>query len=225
MCFSAEASFAAGGVLVPVGAYCLAQAVRKKPRTWVWGIVPLGFGLQQVSEGFVWHGIMHPEHHAHWLRPASLAFLFFALAFWPFWFCFTAAYLEPVPRKRRIFTAIAWLATGWFWLMYYPLLTGPPERLQIEIVHHSIQYFFPDLAIYDFIPRNPLRVLYLASVAVPIACSTDKGNRVPGVLLLLSAVISFLFFRYAFVSVWCFFAAVLSAYLAWTFHRMPKAGA
>jgi hypothetical protein len=33
--------------------------------------------------------------------------------------------------------------------------------------------------------------------------------------------VSALVFHYAFVSVWCFFAAVLAIYLCWVFYRLP----
>ena len=39
--------------------------------------------------------------------------------------------------------------------------------------------------------------------------------------IVLSAAVSHLFFWYAWVSVWCFFAAMLSVYLCYSFYGMP----
>jgi hypothetical protein len=36
----------------------------------------------------------------------------------------------------------------------------------------------------------------------------------------LSALFSAIVFHYAFVSVWCFFAAVLAGYLCWVFYQL-----
>jgi hypothetical protein len=39
--------------------------------------------------------------------------------------------------------------------------------------------------------------------------------------LVVSAVISHVYFIYAFASIWCFFAALLSLYLGYLFHNLP----
>ena len=98
MCFSATASFTAGAVLVPAGIYCMTASLRKRPNTILLAAVPLAFGLQQLSEGVVWRALEHDD--ATLVRQASLAFLFFALAFWPFWFCFMSAMFDPRPVAR-----------------------------------------------------------------------------------------------------------------------------
>jgi len=219
MCFSPEASFAVGGALLPTGAYCLWSALAKGRRYLPLAFVPLGLGLQQIAEGFVWRGLQAGD--AVQTREASLVFLFFALAFWPFWWPLLAAVLEPRPRMRRLFTAIAIAAIGWFWVLFFPLAAGADSLLTTEIVHHSIRYSYPDLAIYDVVPRPVLRVLYLLCAVVPLALGSNISGRLPGLLVLASAVVAATAFDYAFVSVWCFFAAIISAYLCAMFHRLP----
>jgi hypothetical protein len=58
-------------------------------------------------------------------------------------------------------------------------------------------------------------------MAVPLALSSQGGGFPFGGLLLLTAVVSHFAFSYAFVSVWCFFAAVLALSLCVLFYRMP----
>lgn len=223
VCFSATASFAVGAPLIPAGLYCLWSSVTRNPRWLPLAAVPIFFGMQQISEGFVWHALDHdPEAQP---RAASLFFLFFALAFWPFWFPFLAAVMELSPPRRWIFTGLSVLATGWFWVLYYPLLVGPQSMLTTRIVHHSIQYdYFTNLEIYNYIAPRVMQLLYFCSVALPMALGSRTFGRVPGIILGLSAVVAATVFDYAFVSVWCFFAAILSAYLCYIFYKLPQSG-
>jgi len=52
MCFSAEASFIAGGILSIAGIVTLAKT--QNPSYRALASIPLLFGLQQIGEGFVW---------------------------------------------------------------------------------------------------------------------------------------------------------------------------
>jgi hypothetical protein len=217
VCFSAAASFTAGAALVPAGIYCISAALRKKPSYLGLAVVPLIFGIQQISEGFVWHALAHDSAA---VRVWSLVFLFFALAFWPFWFSVVGALMESDPQRRWTFIAAACVTTMWFWVLYYPLLVGDTP-FETHVVEHSIQYDYFTLPIYGYVPRPLLQLLYLASVALPMARGTESWGRIPGLVLGAAAVISALVFHHAFVSVWCFFAAVLAAYLCRVFYRLP----
>jgi len=236
VCFSAEASFAVGIPLIPAGTYCVWAAARKKPSYLGLAAVPIFFGIQQISEGFVWHALHHQD--AAQIRAASLFFLFFALAFWPFWFPFLTTLMEPNSKRRWIFVALTALATSWFWVLYYPLVVGPESLLQTKETHHSIRYDYyprsaeetsePDqgsegLAVYQYVPRPLLQALYLATIALPMLLSSQAWGRLPGLVLGASALLSAVVFHYAFVSVWCFFAAALSMYLCVVFYRLPRA--
>jgi hypothetical protein len=220
MCFSAEASFTVGAALLPVGVYCIREALRKQPYHIGLALIPVWFGLQQISEGLVWEGLEHGNTSL--TRIASLVFLFFALALWPFWFSFLGAIGEPIPKRRRWFVVFSLVSTVWFWVLYFPLLTGPESLLETRIVHHSIQYYFPDIPIHHYLPKIVIRLLYLASVAVPMVAGTVDWGRLPGIILGGLAIITFLVFDHAFVSVWCFFAAFLSAHVALLMYRVPE---
>ncbi len=218
MCFSAGASFVVGIALVPAGAYCLWAAAVKKRSYLGLATVPLMFGIQQISEGFVWHGLEHGDTAQ--TRTASLVFLFFALAFWPWWFPVLTAVMEPQPRRKLIFVVLSVLASGWFWVLYYPLLTGQVP-FETKTMHHSVQYLYDALPVYDYIPKAPLRLLYFLSVALPPLLGSETWGRIPGLVLGASAVVAVIVFDYAFVSVWCFFAAALSIYCSVVFYRLP----
>lgn len=220
MCFSAEASFAVGASLIPAGAYCATAAVRKRPRLLPLALVPVFFGLQQISEGFVWIGLHRVDPAL--IRSASLVFLFFALAFWPFYFPFITSLSESHPRKRLVFGLVTVIAFAWFWVLYFPIVSGPESLLRTHVVEHSIQYDYASLAVYKYIPRPLLRVLYFLCVAVPLAFGSESLGRSAGIVFAVSAVFAVIVYDYAFVSVWCFFAAILSGYLCWLFARLPN---
>lgn len=216
MCFSAEASFAVGGALIPVGGYCVAFAVRKRPSALGLALVPLGFAIQQISEGFVWLRMNAGEDP----RPAALVYLFFALAFWPFWFSFCAIFLEKSPRRRWLLAGLTLLATFWFWVLYFPLLGDQADMLKIEKVHHSIQYDIWSLPLYQWVSPMVMKGIYLLSLGLPFIISTDHGGWLPGLFLGGSILVTELVYHHAFVSVWCFFAAVLSVYVVALLHRV-----
>jgi uncharacterized protein DUF6629 len=178
----------------------------------------LFFGIQQIGEGFVWTALNHGES----TRSASLFFLFFALAFWPFWFPVLTTIMEPKPVRKWIFAAISLAATTWFWILYFPLLVGPESLLETEKKFHSIKYDYDGLAIYDHIDKGPLRIIYLLCVAIPPMFCSESWGLIPGLVLGASALVAALLFNHAFISVWCFFAAVLAIYLCFVFYRLPR---
>jgi hypothetical protein len=219
MCFSPEASFVVGGALVPAGGYCLRTAWAKDPRLVPVALIPWAFAAQQIAEGFVWLGLNTDDPAL--TRSAALVFLFFATAFWPWWFSPLNATLERRPGRRPVFVVLTLVTSVWFWVLFYPLVVGPESLLSVKVVHHSIQYSYPDHPVFQYVPLSLLRVLYLLSVAVPMALGPNIFGRGPALLLLGSVVVTAIVFDYAFISVWCFFAAVLTGYLCVWLRRFP----
>ena len=66
-----------------------------------------------------------------------------------------------------------------------------------------------------------LAALLVASLAAPLLIASSLWGRLPVLALAASAAVAALAFVYAFVSVWCFFAATLSAYLCVVFRSLP----
>jgi hypothetical protein len=220
MCFSAEASFAVAGVLLPSGLYCLRTAARKDRRLLPIAAVPLLFGLQQASEGFVWIGLHHEDEDM--TRLASLGFLFAALALWPFWVPFMMWAKEDGPGRRRLLLALIALSIAWFFVLFLPIAMGPPTLLTTRIDQHSITYAYPDVPLFQVLPAGVRFMLYGLMVILPLVLSFEKESLVPGLVVAASLIICFLFYRHAYISVWCFFAAILSAYLVWVFWVLPE---
>jgi hypothetical protein len=220
MCFSAGASFAVAATLLPAGAYCVRQASRKGRRLLPLALVPALFGLQQLSEGYVWLGL--ERHDIHGATQAGLAFLFFALWFWPVWIPLSVTSLSLGGVRGRIVLLVFLTSLSWLFI-YAPVFLYPERYLAIEVKHHSIAYDYSGLPIYDYIPLPLLRFFYGATVALPMVLAWHDSvlMRWFGVLFVGTIVVAQVYFAYAYASVWCFFAAVLSGYLCLLFHAMP----
>jgi hypothetical protein len=227
MCFSAQASFAAGAVLLPAGAYCVRAAVRKNLRYLPLGLVPLAFGAQQIDEGLVWLGL--EQGNGPLVQWGSAVFLFFALAFWPFWIPFSLWFPETRRAGKRLLAGLTVLSLVWVWL-YFPVAVEPGRWLSTEIRSHSVRYEFDNLPGFQVVPRGVWRGAYLLAICVPLlTCRPVPGEASPvwlagGALVAVLFAVSYFVFWYAFTSVWCFFAALLSLFLCLAFRRLPPAG-
>jgi hypothetical protein len=215
MCFSAEASFAVAGALVPMSVYCLRASARRLPRYWAFALIPFAFAVQQTAEGVVWLGLRHG--YTNLVPVASGVYLFFAFAWWPFWFPFAATIASTRPNARRWLAVIAGLSSSWFFLAYLPMLFDPQPRLAAEIAHHSIRYAYADDVILGGMARWPATALYALCTGGPLLLLGRRELVVPVVLGIGSFVTAGLVYNHAYTSVWCFFAALLSAYCVYFF--------
>lgn len=219
MCFSAPASFVAGSVLLATGGVAVRSVWRGSRSALPLALTPFLFGVQQLAEGFVWLGL--ERHNPELTRNAALVFLFFALSFWPAWLPLCAACLDERPWARRLFGAVALVGTGWFALLFWPLLLHPDQYLQIELAHHSIAYNYPAVPLMQLGPRELFRALYMVMGGAPLIACTDRRARNFGLMLGGAALVTRLAYAHAFPSVWCFFAAVLAVYLSLALRQSP----
>ena len=87
-----------------------------------------------------------------------------------------------------------------------------------------VRYLFYDISESEVIQMMPTvwwQVLYVVVVGIPLLIAPSRGFVVFGIALLVAAVVTHFCYWYAFVSVWCFFSAVLSLYLCYSFRRLP----
>ncbi|MFC1637384.1 DUF6629 family protein [Candidatus Margulisiibacteriota bacterium] len=215
MCFSATASFTAGAVLVAASAVSIKKAAEKDRDYLFFAAVPLFFGLQQLAEGFVWIGL--GAKLPFMVTIASLAFLFFAFFFWPF-YSPLAVYLaekhevsHPIKRLLYFLTILGLIAGV---ATYAPLLMGL-IKLDTVVIGHSIAYATSRPETLQHINL----FLYVLAVVPPFLIGSDVKLKIFGYLLIVSIILAEIINRAAFDSVWCFFSAALSlfiVYVAWT---------
>ncbi len=218
MCFSADASFGAAACLLPMGLYSIRQAIRLRPAYVPFAVIPIAFGIQQLAEAFVWRGLISSPPRS--VAGPAAVFLFFAIAWWPFWFPFCAAFAAPTPQRRLPFVLFTILSTLWFFRGYLPAFDDPGQYLTATVVRHSIRYPYSD----QFIPGQSNRLLivglYLFFTTCPLLLLSTRVFLAPVLLAIGSAIVSTIMVVYAFTSVWCFFAAILSAYCTFFFHGL-----
>lgn len=217
MCFSAEASFGLAGLLLPAGCYCVQSAIRKNRSLLLLSVTPIIFGIQQVCEGFVWRGFAHDD--ARMIRVSALAFLFFALSFWPFWIPFLALIGEPSKKRRLFFGTICFIGLIGGLGAYFPLVLNT-NILSVDFSQHSVHYNISESPAFHVFPMVLWQSCYIAIVSAPLFASNSRNLVYLGSALVLSALVTHIVFWYTFASVWCFFAAALSLYLCWFFRNV-----
>jgi hypothetical protein len=200
MCFSATASFTASVTLTILSLLAFKQA--KHRSTLLLASSPLIFALQQGSEGFVWLALGNPAWQSVQL-PATYFFLFCALIWWPLWMPLTLTLLEPHIVRKKVLVNL--LTFGVFFSMYmlFCLITYGATAA-IEGCHIYYNVTIPGEI------HKLLSTLYLIPAVVPFFVSSIWGVAWFGTAIIISYVISYIFYQTCFLSVWCFFAAVLS---------------
>lgn len=205
MCFSATSSFIASGVIGAIGVATLRHV--REPRALLFASVPMLFALHQFTEGWVWLGL-EGRIGPIGLHHVAFLFMLYAQGILPLLMPAAVALMEPAGRRRITilgFTAIgalvfAWNVTGVIFL---------PSQCFIE--QNSIAY------------RNPMTgnasisYLYILATCGALLLSTHQVVRVFGILNVVALSIAELIKEYAFASVWCFYAAVMSTIIYWQF--------
>ena len=201
MCFSATASFAAGTLLLGIGTLTLKSARRR--RELPFAAIPLLFAVQQLSEGVVWLTFSHDAPRLNVVM--TYLYSFFSHVLWPAYLPVAVLLIEPVEspqRRRRMLFALvaAGLAVGAY-LLYvlaaFPVVSRPTSQ--------HIEYVSPHFF------EAAVMTLYLLSTTASPMLSAHRAVQVFGVLALLSFAGVYFFYATWFISVWCFFAALLSA--------------
>ena len=218
MCFSATASFTTAAVLLPVAAYTIGTALKTDRRYLGFAIFPLFFGIQQVLEGCLWMEIAHSDPLQSHLY--ALGFLFFAYLVWPFLVPFAAFLVEPRRNRRMVFLALSTLGLLLGLSLFAPLVINP-DWVPLRIVRDSIDYN-SRLIWEGIVPYSVIRVVYASIVCLPLLISSEKHIKIFGVIITLSVISGFAFAHYAFTSVWCFIAAIVSSYLLFVMRSVSR---
>lgn len=192
-------------------------AARKveKPSQRAFAAIPGIFAIQQFTEGFVWLSLTNESFSG--LYPSSaLGFLFFAEVLWPMWIPFAMLFMEKDRARRKIFFGLLGVGVALSVYTLYNLFAYP---LSAQIMEHHIQY---RLGITGKV--LPLQVIAYGIVAVgPAFVSSVPRMGVLGMLIALSFLVTKVFFPNYIISVWCFFAAILSIIVVYVLeHQREK---
>ena len=207
MCFSATASFSAGALMLGVGTLTLRSALATRQRRALpFAVIPLLFAIQQLIEGVIW---LTFRVDAPLLNSVMThVYSFFSHVLWPVYVPVAVLMMEPVGWRRR--ALIAFVAAGaavgaylLYVLVAFPVVSKPTG----QHIEYDSPHFFAAVTM----------TLYLLSTALSPLLSAHRMVVVFGALVLLSFGAAYAFYATWFISVWCFFAALLSAVIYFHF--------
>jgi len=174
----------------------------------------LFFGVQQIVEGILWLALLDTGY-IHIQKMATYLFLIMAQVVWPSMIPVSVLLMEE-KRRRKIILGIL-LGMGISLSLYYSFcLISFSVTPQIICYHIQYNTGFPDsLAIAAFI-------VYLIVTITPLFISSIKRTHLLGILMFSSCLITAIFFTQFLISVWCFFAAVISGVIFWILRDSKK---
>lgn len=199
MCFSATVSFGAGAILAGAGVVSMKKT--RNPKMLLFASMPLAFSLHQLAEGVVWLSLRNPEWAA-WQSPATCFYLFVAQLTWPLCVPLAIWLMEPNPGRKKILFYV--MITGVAFAIYlaYCFMT---YEVSASVEGRHIRYTM------DFPHLNLRRVWYVIPTLAPLFLSSLKWMKLLAVAFTVSLIVTFIFYSKTVISVWCFFAALLSA--------------
>jgi hypothetical protein len=205
MCFSATASFTAGTALSAVGGLTITRSRGKTELPLA--LVPLLFGIQQISEGFLWLSINNSL--AGLQTWTTYIFSMFSHVLWPIFVPFAIVLVEPSERRRRALRVFLAMGAGvGLYLLYFILRYPVAARVEGRSIFYDSPHFFIMGAL----------VIYLLATCVSGLFSSHRCVNTFGVLAFVLAIAAYQVSVKTFVSVWCFFAAVLSLFIVIHFY-------
>ena len=203
MCISATTSFVAAGGIAVVGVATLRNV--NHPRSVLLALMPLLFALQQFAEGFVWLGLEGVIGDLA-LQHATFLFMLYAQGVMPL------AVLLIEPKGVRFYGILicTLLGAGLGAYVIYAIVGFPSTSF---INRHSITYY------NALTEKLWVAGTYEIAVCGALILSTHRVVRWFGLLNIVGVALVLIVKGYAFTSVWCLYAAVLSVMLYWQFSR------
>lgn len=200
MCFSASASFITSAVLFVGGVAAVKISTDK--RQLPFATIPFIFSFQQFSEGILWLSLSIPEFSGYKIF-SMFSFLIIAQVVWPTWVPFSIYINEKKKKRKKIVAMLVIIGFLISLALGYGLLTFPVDA---GIRKYHIGYFLDIPTQYRLIPG----LLYFIPTVFPAFVSSAKYMRSFGIAILASFLVTKIFFPENVISVWCYFAAILT---------------
>jgi hypothetical protein len=205
MCFSAEASFGAGFILLGIGIISIYKAASIPQK--VLACIPLLFSIQQFNEGILW--LTFTGHASiRWQQITTHLFLLFAQVIWPVLLPISILLIEKDNLRKKILrvtSGIGILLGAYFLYCLFTL------DITASVSHHHIRYDFA----YPYSKTWYSGIPYLIPAILSPLISSNKKMQLIGIGILATYLISRFFYGEYIISVWCYFAAFISVLVLW----------
>jgi hypothetical protein len=206
MCFSATASFIGGAVISAIGVATIRK--NKEPSQRLFAAIPLLFGIQQVSEGFVWLTLQTPGHDMV-LKVSAYIFITMAVVVWPTLLPLSLLLMERSKKRRGALYAFLFMGI----IVSLSYLTG---MLLYKISAGINSYHILYLIEYPHQIGKAALFSYLIATLPPLFISSRPRVYLLGIIIVLSYIVTYVFYREFLISVWCIFAALASIIIWWS---------
>lgn len=212
MCFSAEASFGASIVLSAIGIATIKKVSHKSQL--MFAGIPFLFAFQQFSEGMLWIYLKENQNQEA-IDFFKYLFLFFAQVLWPLWVPTAFLLLEKNGNLRKLITLTLLVGLTVSLYLGYCLLN---YKVTVAIVDHHMQYTL----FYAQSIASISGILYVTPTVIPPFISSIQRTTALGAIILVSYLSTKLFYDQYVISIWCFFAAILSTAVYWVMLNVTK---
>jgi len=135
-------------------------------------------------------------------------FLIAALVIWPVMIPLSIWFMEEVKKRKKILAGLTVLG-GIVLLFYAFCLISYNVTPQINSFHIQYIHEFPQTLV------DIAYLFYIASTVAPLFVSSVRRMWLFGILILVSYLVTVIFFSHYLTSVWCFFAALISIVVYW----------
>lgn len=209
MCFSATASFTSGAALLIIGTVTVARVQR--PTQLPFALIPILFSVQQLIEGALWLTFGAGAQPLN--VGLTFAYSLFSHVLWPIYVPVAVLLIEPLAWRRKVLVAIVLIGAAVGMFLLYNLSTLPiVSRVERQHIVYESPHFFLSAVI----------IAYVVGTCVSSIVSSHRTVQLFGVVAFGSFLAAGAFYAAWFISVWCFFAAILSSIvLLHFFRRLP----
>ena len=208
MCFSATASFASSALIAGVGIATLAR-VRGHRNEWLFASIPLLFAFHQFAEGAVWLALSGDSVLGS-LKSWGFVYMLYAQGVLPLLIPLSVWLIEPGKYRRLMVLPFLVLGAALTVYQFWALLNFDTA---IYAHDHSVVYLNPATN------QMTVAVLYVIATCGALFFSGYRYIIALGAVNLVGVLLVMWLKQYAFTSVWCTYAAVVSVLIYFHFRR------
>lgn len=212
MCFSATASFGASAALALIGSVSMKNSDSAGLKTL--SSIPLLLSIQQFTEGIIWLSLTNPEY-SDLKNISTVVFLIFAELIWPIFLPVSMLVIENSSIRRKILRIL--LIFGIIQALYigYGMIFYPVDAA-VSGSHIKYQLDFPGANHWT------AGIFYILATGLSPFISGNKRISLIGIIIICSYIFTRLLYADYIISVWCFFAALISIVVLYVVSDLKK---